>query len=213
MEMESNLMNAYLTAYEMACKELANRDIDDICLNTNANRISGEDALITLNYLASDYTINMKTGEITENGSDKQVSTTVKVLLLHYLLNAKISPLTGRMISFKEIPGGGAIYYQTFYKRAITPLIKTFSNDIDGFFNASEKLGGVRESYGDASVTLKIFPLVPVTYVLWQGDEEFPASGTILFDEKVTNFLPGEDIVLAASFGVYALMAEARKKQ
>lgn len=60
LEMESNLMNAYQTAYEMACKELANRNIDDICLNTNANRIPGEDTLITLNYLAFDYTVNMK---------------------------------------------------------------------------------------------------------------------------------------------------------
>lgn len=212
-EMESNLMNAYQTAYRMACEELANREIDDICLNTNAERVAGEDSIIILSYLASSYTVDLKSGCIAETGSDKQVSTTVKVLLLHYLLNSKISPLTGKMISFKEIPGGGAIYYQTFFKRAITPLIKTFADDIDGFFNAAEKIGGTRESYGDASVTLKIFPLVPVTYVIWQGDDEFPATGTILFDEKVTSFLPGEDIVLAASFGVYALMAEAGKKQ
>jgi hypothetical protein len=53
---------------------------------------------------------------------------------------------------------------------------------------------------------LKVFPFVPVTYVIWQGDEEVADSGTILFDESITSYLPAEDIVLAASFGTYALM-------
>lgn len=206
MEMESNLMNAYQTAYEMACNSLKSKDIEEICLNTNAERIFGEDSSVSLKYLDNNYVIDIRSGSVSFADSQNSVSTTIKVLLLHYLLHSKISPLSGRLISFKEISGGGAIYYQTFHKRAISPLVKAFSNNIEDFYKAAEKFSGMKETYGDASITLRVFPLIPITYVIWQGDDEFPASGTILFDESVTSFLPGEDIVLAASFGVYELI-------
>jgi hypothetical protein len=204
-------MNAYQTAYELACENLKARDIDDICLHTNAVRIPEIPGSVSLKYMECDYIIDLGSGNVRLVNSEKQVTTTVKVLLLHYLLNARICPLTGKLISFKEIPGGGSIYYQTFHKRAITPLVKTFATNPEKLYKAAEQFNGIKENYGDASVTIRVFPLIPVTYVIWQGDEEFPASGTILFDETVTNFLPGEDIVLAASFGTYALMEQLKK--
>ena len=32
------------------------------------------------------------------------------------------------------------------------------------------------------------FPLMPVTYVLWKEDEEFPASVSVLFDKSITRW-------------------------
>ena len=58
-----------------------------------------------------------------------------------------------------------------------------------------------------------MLPLVPVTCVVWAGDEEIPPSATILFDDSITSYLPVEDIVLAASYGVYALMAHSRQPE
>jgi hypothetical protein len=208
MELESNLMNAYLTAYTMGCEKLAKLDPEEVSLNTNTIYLK-ESNCISVKYLNKEYIVDCSNGEVSVKDSSEEVTTTVKVLIIHYLINSRIRPLTGNMISFKEITCG-AIYYDTFYKRAISPLIKTFSGRLDAFHKAAEVLGGIAEKYGNASRTIKIFPLVPITYVLWEGDDEMPATGTILFDKSITNFLPGEDIVLAASFGVYALMAQAR---
>lgn len=210
MELESNLMNAYLTAYTMGCEKLVELDPEEVSLNTNTSYCK-ESNSISVKYLNRDYIVDCSNGEVSLKDSSEEVTTTVKVLIIHYLINSKIRPLTGKMISFKEVTGG-AIYYDTFYKRAISPLIKTFGGRLDVFHKAAESLGGAKEKYGNASRTINVFPLVPVTYVLWEGDEELPATGTILFDEAVTNFLPGEDIVLAASFGVYAMMALGHKK-
>jgi hypothetical protein len=206
-EMESNLMNAYQTAYEMACERLNKRDAEEISLHTNAIH-NKETHTLSLKYLNTEYLVNYNTGAIHAAGSQNPVTTTVKVLILHYLLHARITPLTGKLISFKEIPGGGSIYYQTFQKRAIHPFVMTYANDMDGLYRAAARFQGIKEGYGHASVSIRVFPLIPVTYVLWQGDDEFPASGTILFDESVTSYLPGEDIVLAASFGAYGLMGK-----
>ena len=208
MELESNLKNAYTVAYGIACDKLNNLHWEKVSLNSNSVFDSKSKSLL-VKYLNREYRINCTTGEVTCESMTEDITTTVKVLILHYLINADIRPLSGKLISFKEIRGGGAIYYQTFRKRAIEPLIKTFGQNAGRLYNAGVKLGGAIEKYGSAAVTIKIFPLVPVTYVIWQGDDEVPANATILFDNSVTNFLPGEDIVLAASFGTYELMKYA----
>ncbi len=205
MELESNLKNAYSEAYKIACEKLKKLDWDEVSINTNSVFDSKSQSLL-LKYLNREYRVHCPTGDVTCKSMEDGVTTTVKVLLLHYLINANIRPLSGKLISFKEIKGGGAIYYQTFQKRAIQPLIKTFGQAAGRLYNAGAKLGGTAEKFGNAAVTLRIFPLVPITYVIWQGDEEVPANATILFDDSVTSFLPGEDIVLAASFGTYELM-------
>lgn len=208
MELESNLKNAYKTAYRIACEKLNKLDWDKVGMNTNSFFNAGSQSLL-LKYLNREYRIHCPSGEVTCENTKEDVTTTVKVLLLHYLTNAQIKPLSGKLISFREIKGGGTIYYETFQKRAIQPLIKTFGQNAGRLYIAGAKLGGTVEKFGSAAVTLKIFPLVPVTYVIWQGDEEVPANATILFDDSVTSFLPGEDIVLAASFGTYELMKYA----
>lgn len=209
MEKESNLTNAYFIAYGLACEELRKSDWEQVALNSNAIFNRTENKLV-VKYLNTDYIVNCLTGEVALSNSQDQVTTTVKVIILHYLLHSKVKPLSGRAISFKEVPGGGAIYYPTFQKRAIAPLVKTFEKKLDRFFTAADKLGGIKEKYGHASVTINILPLVPVTYVIWQGDEEVESSGTILFDETITSYLPVEDIVCAASFGTYELMKMSR---
>lgn len=211
MEMESSLMNGYLSAYKLACEELARKNFEEISLNANAG-YDKENNTFSLIYLNREYKVNCLTGEVSLADSQEEVANTTKVLLLHYLLSAQNRPLSGRLISFKELKSGAAIYYQTFFKRAVAPLFKTFADNFDGFFKAASMLGGDVERYGHASVTIKVLPLVPITYVLWKGDEEVAASGTILFDDSIESFLPAEDIVCAASFGVYALMALARGK-
>jgi hypothetical protein len=37
---------------------------------------------------------------------------------------------------------------------------------------------------------------VPLQYVLWEGDEEFPLSVQLLFDASVDHYLSLEDIVV-----------------
>lgn len=209
MEIELNLMKGYLEAYRIASENLIKGNHEEISLFSNSF-FNKEENYFLLNYLNNDYIINCKNGEVYRKSSTKEVASTTKVLLLHYLLNAQSKPLSGKLISFKELKNGASIYYQTFYKRAITPLIKTFENNFDGLYKAASILNGTKENYGHASVTIRVLPLVPITYVLWRGDEEVPASGTILFDDSIEHYLPSEDIVCAASFGVYALMALAR---
>lgn len=212
MQLESNLTNAYLEAYRIACAKLLDMDAETVCQNSKAV-FDKETGTYEIRYFNQPYRIRCAEGAVSFDDDPAEPTTTEKVLMLHYLITAQPKPLTGKNISFKEVPNGGSIYYSTFRKRAIDPLVKTFSEDIQGFREAASNLGGAAENYGDASVTIHAFPFVPVTYVIWQGDEEVSSSGTILFDESVSCFLPVEDIVLAASFGAYRLIGAKNRQK
>lgn len=212
MQQESNLTNAYLEAYRKACGRLLGCDPETVCRNSKAAYEEETDTYV-IRYFHQQYRISCANGEVSFRENPAEPTTTEKVLILHYLIHAQPRPLSGRNISFKEVPNGGAIYYPTFKKRAVDPLVKTFFNDLPDFAEAASALGGISESFGNAAATLYAFPFVPITYVLWQGDDEVPSSGTILFDSSVSHFLPVEDVVLAASFGAYKLMDVEKKKK
>ena len=78
------------------------------------------------------------------------------------------------------------------------------------FLKAGKKLGGKKMEMGDSSITFHPFPKIPITLILWKGDEEFSPQGTILFDSSIKNFLGGEDIAFLTDTTVYKLMAISR---
>jgi hypothetical protein len=129
-----------------------------------------------------------------------------QILYLHYLSNASGMPLKKEWISFKELPGG-QIYIMPFQNRAVKPFAKVFGNKPEDFVLAAERLGGEKAAYGDLSYVLPVFPRVPVMFVLWQGDEEFPPSATILFDATAGSYLPTEDYAMLSGLLVSKLKA------
>ena len=139
-----------------------------------------------------------------------EISLPEQVLILHYLLNASGDPLTGRTIDFRQVPEGG-FYWSAFVSRAKTPLLSTFGQDLPLYARVAATLGGEPLSLGDAAARFMAFPRVPVTHVLWGGDEEFPPEATILFDETIPGYLPTEDIAALAGASVYRLMGAAHK--
>ena len=64
--------------------------------------------------------------------------------------------------------------------------------------------------YGDASVSIRILPNVPVVFVIWGRDDEFEARASILFDETTSRQLP-LDALLAGVQLVVKKLIEAVK--
>jgi hypothetical protein len=139
-----------------------------------------------------------------------EISLPEQGLILHYLLNASGEPLTGRTIDFRQVPEG-SFYWSAFVSRAKNPLLSTFGQDLGLYAKAAAALGGEPLPLGDAAARFMAFPRVPVTHVLWGGDEEFPPEATILFDETIPGYLPTEDIAALAGASVYRLMGAAHK--
>ncbi len=144
--------------------------------------------------------------------ANKEVPLPEKIVISHYLLNANGAKLTGNLINFRQIPDGH-FYHSAFQKRATDPLRMTFGNDPKSLLECGVELGAVPSKYGDYSIQINVLPRVPLTLVVWKGDDEFPPEASILFDESIVNYLPIEDIAVISGMAVYRLMGFKRQLQ
>jgi hypothetical protein len=184
-------------AYKLAREQLAKtEDVEQLCLKSDARcLVTGSQQEIAIEYLNQSYRITLPDIEILLTDNQDEVSIRDKVLILHYLLSAKGTPLSNKLISFKELPGGDN-YFRTFSKRAIEPLVEHFGEQPHVLIDIAVKLGGRTVALGDVAVSINAFSRVPITIVLWQGDEEFPAQGNILFDAAVSDYLTTYDVTV-----------------
>jgi hypothetical protein len=135
---------------------------------------------------------------------------TEQILILHYLEGATGEPVSGVQVDFRAVPEG-SFYWSAFVARAKKPLLETFGRDLDFYREVAAAMGGIPVDLGDVAMKFQAFPLVPITHVLWQGDEEFEPDASILFDETISGHLSTEDIAALAGASVYRLMAAARQ--
>ncbi len=196
--MPENRLHAYHTASENARSILREKDMSSVAHNTG--EVFNDN--LTVSFLNEDYTLLVPSFELLKGG--QSVKPMTEVLVLRYLANSVRRGETGRLISFAEVRGGGRDYFPSFEKRAIKPLLRLSPEKL---IAAGQRLGGLQTMTGDAAVTIKLFPFVPVTYVLWLGDDELPPAAGILFDENINAYLSCEDVAVAASLGTYALLS------
>ncbi len=119
-------------------------------------------------------------------------NTLLELMTLVYLLNVTSHKIENVMVSVKELKN--ASFFQGPHILETSHLIKQYGNDIKGFEKAARKLGGDILDLADVSCRLMPFPKIPVYYLLWEGDEEFEASMSILFDKSVEKHLGADAI-------------------
>jgi Domain of unknown function (DUF3786) len=188
---------AYELSYSLACETLrANADLNTQCRRAGAEcQVSGPRATILLQYLGNTHVITLPEITVVMASSPQPVALRDKLLMLHYFNTAKGTPPTGRPVTFRELPAG-PVYFPTYTKRAIRPIVDAFAKEPARLVAAAQKMGGSKGEMGDASVVITAFPHVAITYVLWSGDEELPPQGNILDDANVSDYLPTEDITV-----------------
>jgi len=200
---------AHEMAYKLACDQLAAiTDIEQQCRKSGARYLSKEKVII-IDHIYRSYKINLPHGEISLVNSEENVPVRDKILILHYFTRAKGTPLSGKIITYKELKEG-INYYPTFFKRAIEPVVNHFGDKPQKLLEFTEILGGHKSDYGDTAVTIAAFPYVPLTIVLWQGDKEFPPEGNIMFDSTISDYLPTEDVTILCEIVAWKLVRLAR---
>ena len=206
----------YRQARELSRKGLSKKDSDLVARLSGAAVIEDNRDLraISISFLGRELVISWPDMDFAYKDSDEEVPIQQQVLLLHYLDGASSSggtALTGEWISFQDVPDG-RFYMDAFIKRAKDPLLKTFGDNPGKMPRlASKAYDASSMDLGDFSVIVRALPLVPVALILWEGDEEFPPDGNILFDKSIYKILSAEDIAWLAGMVVYPLMGMAKK--
>lgn len=141
------------------------------------------------------YSLNLESGKIFDHLRNEHIvnPTYFYTLLSHY---AKANPTEkGNLMRFGDMPGGKA-YEGAFVKRAIAPIAKLFGSNLKSLVEAAKLLNGFEAKYKDASVEIPALPKIPLTYIVWGGDDEIQAASNILFDSSASQYLPTEDLAV-----------------
>lgn len=206
--MNKTYLNLDIT-YDYAVKKLASKDPQEMASNAGVT-YDAHNKIFTVPYMENKYTVSYPDGAVSFVDRQDEVVITEKILILHYLAYANGVPIQNKWISFKELPDG-AIYIDPFTRRTINPMVKVFGDNQEKFVEMTKYLNPKKETLGDTSLTIYAFPRVPVTYILYSGDDEFPASGNVLFDASAPNYLPTEDFAFVASLPIHRLCALAQQ--
>jgi hypothetical protein len=137
-------------------------------------------------------------GFVGVNAKDEELPLPFQAVLAYYFHTADGSSLTGRWISFAELPDG-RLYNQAFQGYTGNELVKMFGLDVDSFKSACEKNGGVATPLGDAAYIFYALPRFPMVANYWCGDEDFPSTCKILFDRSASHYLPTDVIAILGS--------------
>jgi hypothetical protein len=198
--------HGYELSYKLAREQLAkSSDIQEQCRKSGAQYVEPNE--IVINYLNQPYHITLPDAEISLEDSKMEVPLKDKILILHYFTEAKGTPATGKLITYKQLPGGVS-YFPAFSQRAIAPLVNHFGKDPELLIKSAAKLGDCGADYGDVSVNVNAFDHVPITLVLWRGDEELAPNGNILFDANISDYLSTEDITVLSEAIIWKLVKD-----
>ena len=106
-----------------------------------------------------------------------------------YLLRAREIPLAGIRVNEKEL-NGGALFFRGPHALSKEPLEEKFARDPQGFLRAGLSLGGSATGRGDGAFELRALPRIPLEYIFYAEDDEFPAQLIITFDRTIDRHLP-----------------------
>jgi hypothetical protein len=193
-------------SYKLAREQLSKiSDIQEQCRKSGARYLGSNE--IVISYLNQPYHITLPDAEISLEDSNVEVSQKDKILILHYFTLAKGAPATGVLVTYKQLPGGIS-YFPAFSQRVIAPFVRHFGKNPEMLIKTTARLGGRETDYGDVSVIVNAFDYVPITLVLWRGDEELAPNGNILFDSNISDYLSTEDITVLCETIVWKLVKD-----
>ncbi|GHU80858.1 hypothetical protein FACS189468_1800 [Spirochaetia bacterium] len=123
-----------------------------------------------------------------------------QILIIRYLCEGKYFEAQGKRLSYNEIPWG-PVYYRNFEGRCLKRLAFAFGNDLGSFRRIMEEwsaLGAIPLDQGDAayhaSYRFEFLNGLFISLLLWAGDDEFPPSAQILFDDNFVFAFTAEDL-------------------
>ncbi len=117
------------------------------------------------------------------------------IIVSMYALNAPDTECTfsGKWISFKDLPGTMP-YWDPFRANAELVLVPHVEKIHENVEYISGMLDGYvsEEAMGDFAIVTFPLPKVPLLYIFYLPDEEFPAEAKCLFASGVEAFMPSD---------------------
>ncbi len=159
---------------------------------------AGESASFTFQYWNKPVELSCQDYIARDRETQQVLPSVHQAMILYYFSTPRSCPLAAKWISFSELEEG-QFYNAAFQGYTSKVLFRVFGEDYQAFHQANQQLGGEKTSFGDSAYRHQIFPKLALLVVLWEGDEDFPPSYKILFEDNIDNYLPTEGSAILAS--------------
>lgn len=204
------MLNDTTNNYLKACEawRLKFMDMDKQQLMEKLPEIQLEADYLTLKLFDQKFGIHRETGKIVTY-EDFQPAEIISQLNIYTFLwfSSPQASLKDKWVPFRELSGASP-FTKAFENHVLVPFAQTFSGQTEKLTQAYQALGGTTLSLSDAGGLVNAFNCMPIKFLFWDGDDEFPAQANILYDESATDFIHVESTVSIAIEGILRL-AEA----
>ncbi|MCK4999475.1 MAG: DUF3786 domain-containing protein [Anaerohalosphaera sp.] len=155
------------------------------------------------------FTVDTANRKIYSNSSGKEpvdAQFLEQLCILVYLINSTETGLSGNMVKAEKLEAG-QFFFRGHHALSTGDLEQAFGIEPELIYAASIALDAKKCDFGDASIQINVLPRLPVTFVIWRGDEEFDARATILFDQTAPAQLPLDALLVAVTLTIKALIS------
>lgn len=193
--------------YDAWCEQWRQRflEMDPQELLRRLPEVRDERMCLSLRHYGRRLCIDKQSGEITAPDDDATVGCYEKLNV--YTLFGYVRPdarLNNNLVKFDDLKNASP-FSKAFRAGVTDPFARTFSGNAARLEDALRRLGGRKLPCADVAYELSAFECIPIRFLFWEADEEFPAQANLLFDESATDFIHVESIVTIASLGLTRL--------
>ncbi|MDP6525453.1 MAG: DUF3786 domain-containing protein [Kiritimatiellia bacterium] len=173
------------TGESHAWERLKSLASEDVCSRTGAT-FDREGNAYSLGLYNQRIGVSLGTGEICGTTPEADhllnaLSYFSRLSVLSFLIHAKDVPPSGNLVKPAEMPGMEAMVRGS-HTLPLHKLTARYAGDLKAFLERGKTYGGIPQDYGDASLLLHPFEVLPVVLIIRAGDEEFPANSSLLLD-------------------------------
>lgn len=197
-------------AHEGLWEQVDKLDPQETAKRTGCRHLSEPDrCFVTM--LKTQYEVNLGDHRISVARDDsvaEDAGFIEQLCILAYLLGAKDVPLAEKLVKGESLPGG-QFFFRGPHSLPTGKLAKAFGDDPEGLMRASQRFDAEECEFGDGSVRVNVLPRVPLTFVIWRGDDEFEARASILFDQTAGTHLALDALLAMVNLTVKSLVLAA----
>ena len=136
-------------------------------------------------------------------------SVPAKIIVLRFLISGQAVKSSGKYLTYREVPWG-EVYFRQFEGRCLMRLKFSFGFKLEQFSAAMEKMGARKIAMGDVAYEFEFINGLHVRFILWAGDDEFPPSSQILFEDNFPYAYQAEDLAVVGDISINTLKALTR---
>lgn len=193
--------------HEELWQQLIKLDPAQTAQRANCEYLPESDCYV-ITFLNNQYSVNIQDEQISATKPDAEptpASFTEQLCILAYLINAKDLPLSGKLVKAESLPGG-QFFFRGPHELPTKKLSQTFGQNPQLIYEAADSLNPKKCEFGDAAIEIIALPRIPLTFVIWEADEEFDARASILFDQTAAEHFLLDALLTAVTSAVNAII-------